>query len=113
MERLRPALNAYHLNTLQVIAETLAVEQLKPVRKNRLVDDLYLQIQRLASSGDFVQSLSDAEQEVLKRVLELNRVCNHRDVTLPLIKQGLVYIRGMDTTTAQPSIDKVLNGYIV
>ncbi len=112
MERLRPALEAYHMNTLRLIAETLGIEQHKPVRKNKLVSDLSNAIPVLAGSTDFIRALSDAELEVLKQMVKLNRACDHRDVAPRLIKQGMIYIRGLDSTAVHPSIDTVLQSLL-
>jgi hypothetical protein len=108
MERLRSALQAYHTNTLQVIADTLGVEKKKPVRKKDLVDDLYRVIPTLAGSASFINGLSIQEQVVLKQMLKLDRVCTHRDIAIPLIIRGIVYIRGLEATMEFPSIDSIL-----
>lgn len=112
IDRLQPALSAYHMDTLLVIAETLGIELHKPVRKKQLVSDLYQTISIYAGSTDFIHSLSDAEREVLKQMVKLNRVCDHRDVALPLLKRGMVNVRGLDSTAAHPSTGTVLQSLL-
>ncbi len=94
VERLQPALESYHIDSLKFIADTLGIEQSKPARKQKLVSDLCQKIPELTANSEYIKMLSHAEREVLKQIIKLNRVCDHRDIALPLIKQGYGQCQG-------------------
>lgn len=112
MERLQPALESYNMDSLRDIAETLGLALPKPPRKQQLVNDLCQVIPQRAGNPEFINALSAAEREVLKQMVKLDRVCDHRDIALPLIKQGMVFVWRLASTKAQPSVDAVLESLL-
>ena len=58
VERLQPALESYHIDSLKYIADTLGIEQPKPARKQQLVSDLCQVIPQLAGNPEFINALS-------------------------------------------------------
>ncbi|MDF1514291.1 MAG: helicase-associated domain-containing protein, partial [Anaerolineae bacterium] len=108
MEPLKQALEAYNVNTLSEIAATLGIELDKPARKASLVNELSRQIPEFAGNASFIHNLGEPEQEVLRHMIRLKRVCTHRDVIIPLIKKGMVYIPDIKATTHQRDIHAIL-----
>ncbi len=109
VERLKIALQHYHLDALQEIAETLAVkpEQL-PARKGSLVRDLSRLIPRLARSQEYVESLSPAERAILAIAVETDSLITYQDLAKPLILGGMVFVKDQPETLGQSKLRDLL-----
>ncbi len=109
MERLSTALQAYHINALQQIADQLALTpNQKPVRKEWLVNELSRLIPRMARSKEYIGSLSQAERAALAIARLQEGTASFRDVAVPLVLAGLVRVDGYPETIGRPKVDDVL-----
>jgi len=108
VEKLKQSLNLYHMDTLKQIAEHLNVSLPKGnVRKAWIADAVNDKIREVASSTDFIGSLSQAERALLALLLKNGGVGTQRTVTLPLMKAGLIYVEGQDATIDRPRLRSV------
>jgi hypothetical protein len=108
VEKLKQSLNLYHVNTLKEIAEHLNVSLPKgTVRKAWIADAVNDKICEVAGSTDFIGSLSQVERALLGLLLKNGGVGTQRTVTLPLMKAGLIYVEGQDSTIDRPRLRDV------
>ncbi len=110
-EKLKQSLDLYHMDTLKEIAEHLNISLPKgPVRKAWIVDAAHDKIREIAGSTAFISGLGQAERALLGLLLKNGGAGTQRTVTLPLMKAGLIYIEGQETTLDRPQMrDVVLN----
>ena len=109
MERLSTALQAYHINALQQIADQLALTPDRtPVRKEWLVKELSRLIPKMARSREYIGSLSEAERATLAIVQHQEGTALLRDVAIPLVLAGLVRVDEYPETAGRPKVDDVL-----
>ncbi len=109
VEKLRESLNLYHMNALRQIAEHLNIDPTKNgPRKSVLIDALYNKICQIAASPAYIESLSQAEHAVLALLLKHGGVSTLSNISLPLMKTGLVYVEGQDSTLNRPRLEDVL-----
>lgn len=109
MESLSTSLQAYHINALQEISDHLGLQpEKRPARKDWLVRELSWAIPKVAQSETVVQSLSEAERGALAVARAANTTISVRDVAMPLILAGLIYVDGVPTTASQPKLQDVL-----
>jgi hypothetical protein len=114
MENLNTSLNLYHMDILKEIAQTLEIELNRyPLHKSWLIQRLLDRIPRLAASRSFIKSLGEAPQAALSVMLERDRVYTQRDVALPLMLSGIVYVEGQSATLTRPKIADVLHTLLV
>ncbi len=108
-EKLKQSLDLYHMDTLKQIAEHLNISLPKgAVRKAWIVDAVHDKICEIAASAAFIGSLGQAERALLGLLLKAGGVGTQRTVTLPLMKTGLIYIEGQETTAERPRLRDVL-----
>ncbi|MBN1873180.1 MAG: helicase-associated domain-containing protein [Anaerolineae bacterium] len=113
MEKLNQALNFYHMATLKEIASHLNVAVPGgAIRKSWLVQTLSTEIQKRAQSPDFIRTLNASERGVLGVLLKNGGTATQRDVILPLIMAGLVYVDGQDAIVDLPRVDTVLKSLL-
>jgi hypothetical protein len=107
-EKLKQSLDLYHMDTLKQIAEHLNVSLPKgPVRKAWIVDAVSDKVREIAGSTDFIGTLSQAERALLGLLLKNGGVGTQRTITLPLMKAGLIYVEGQDSTIDRPRLRDV------
>ncbi|MGC9467233.1 MAG: helicase-associated domain-containing protein [Anaerolineae bacterium] len=108
-ERLSTSLQAYHINALQEMADTLALRpKRQPVRKDWLVSELSSLIPKRARSAEILTSLSEAERGALGVVLTSGGTATFGEVAVPLILAGLVDVPGQVMGPRLPTIREVL-----
>lgn len=108
-ETLKQSLDLYHIDTLKQIAEHLNVDLPKgTVRKAWIVDAVDKRIREIAGSTDFIGSLGQVERAILALLLKNGGVGTQRTITLPLMKSGLIYVEGQDTTIDRPRLRDVV-----
>lgn len=117
MERLSTALQNYHVEVLQTIAERLALPiKEAPVRKAQLVGQLARHIPKIARSRTHIGSLSAAEQAALAVMLaeDAEAKTTQRDLALPLMLSGLVKAdqRPQDGNADLPTIHEVVQALL-
>ena len=107
-EKLKQSLDLYHMDTLKQIAEHLNVSLPKGVvRKAWIVDAVDDKIREIAGSTGFIGGLSQVERALLGLLLKNGGVGTQRTITLPLMKAGLIYVEGQDTTIDRPRLRDV------
>ncbi|MEJ5309202.1 MAG: helicase-associated domain-containing protein [Anaerolineae bacterium] len=108
-ESLKQSLDLYHMDALRQIAEHLKVDLPKgTVRKVWIVDAVDKRIREIAGSPDFIGNLGQAERALLALLLKNGGVGTQRTITLPLLKAGLIYVEGQDTTIDLPRMRDVV-----
>jgi len=113
VETLSTALQNYHINALQEIANQLALKpDRQPAHKSWFVRELTRAIPTLAHSRDFVRSLSEAERMALAVAMKANDACTVREVALPLMLAELVRVDGLPETANRPTALEVLHSLL-
>lgn len=108
-ERLKESLDLYHMDTLKEIAEYLHLTPGKaPTRKAWLIDQVYEGIRDFAKSPSLLSVLSEAERAVLGILLHNGGDGTQRDVVLPLMMAGLIYVDGQASSFDKPKVQNVL-----
>jgi len=109
MSQLKAALEAYHMDTLKEIAETLALAPDRRItRKTELVEHLGREIIRRVRSKSFLETLSDVERAALAIAFASETPLAHNDLVRQLMLSGLVNIEGQPGLRRRPSADDVI-----
>ena len=109
MSQLKAALEAYHMDTLKEIAETLAIAPDRRItRKAELVEELSRAILRQVRSKSFLETLSDVERAALGIACTSKTPLAHGDLVRQLMLSGLVNIEGQPGLSRRPSADDVI-----